>query len=193
MKKIYLLTIVAALITLVAASCGNAPKPTSSEEATTQQATDEQSAIDDDAPNPAPPPPAAIVGTWKAPAKVGRMAYLEIFVDGMAGLYLGYDDDPDIDEIYRGTVLAISESADKIELKMNLELEWYIYESNGSPIEGVPASYEGVYTLRLEQNGNKQMLHLKANANATPLFGSKELQMERVQKTEGNGRMWDIK
>ena len=31
MKKVYLLTVVAAVITLVAASCGNAPKPTAEE------------------------------------------------------------------------------------------------------------------------------------------------------------------
>jgi len=190
MKRIKLLTVAAVLITLVAASCGNAPKPTTSEEDTTQQATDEQSAIDDDAPNPAPPPPAAIVGTWKAPIKPGGyvnidfyVAFLEIHADGTANLYMGDNECDQLYEIYGGTVLALSESADKIELEMEFGLQWYVYESEDGDVDmGVPDTYKGVYTLRLEQNGNKQILHLKANADADPLFGNKEYKMERTQR-----------
>jgi hypothetical protein len=71
---------------------------------------------------------------------------------------------------------------------MDFHLYWYIYESDdGSPITGVPDAYTGVYTLRPEQKGDKRILHLKANANADPLFGNKELKMEWVPITFNGG------
>ena len=147
---------------------------------------------DDDIPNPAPPPPAVIVGTWKAPVKSGQVAYLEIYVDGMAGLYLGDSNNNELFEIYYGTVLAISENEDEVELQMNFHLDWYVYESSdGKPVSGVPDSYNGTYTLRHQKQGNKHILHVNAHDDANPFFNKKELKMELIQKTCIGGSMCD--
>jgi len=142
--------------------------------------------------NPVPPPPAIIVGTWKAPAKANHVAYLEIFPDGMAGLYLGSSEDDELYEIYKGTVFAEEENENEIVLKMDLNLEWYIYESeDGSPIQGVPNSYNGTYTIRHILEGDNQSLNVKANEDADPLFTKKELKMELVLKTLQGSSMAD--
>jgi len=147
----------------------------------------------DDASNPAPPPPNMIVGTWRAPAKRGHIAYLEIYVDGMAGLYLGDADSDQLYEIYRGTVLAVGDNPDEICLEMVFDLNWYIYESeDGAPVTGVPDTYKGIYTLRHYWDDDKQMLHVKANDDADPLFGRKELNMEWSPKTEDSGCMVNV-
>ena len=137
----------------------------------------------------ATPPPAGIVGTWKTPVKRGNVAYLEIFANGKAGLYLGDNESDQLYEIYRGAVLSVDESPNGIALELDLRLNWYIYESDGSPITGVPDTYKGVYTFRYEQQGGKQTLHVKAGNEATPLYGKKELKMERILKTEESGFM----
>jgi len=152
---------------------------------------------DDDASNPAPPPPNIIVGTWRAPVKPGHVAYLEIDVDGMSGLYLGDADSNELYEIYRGVVWPADdvdmegEDVDYL-IKMDFDLSWYIYESDGAPITGVPASYKGTYTLRVFWDDDKHKLLLKANDDADPLFGRKELIMERSPKTEDSGHMVDL-
>jgi len=140
--------------------------------------------------NPAPPPPDMVVGTWKAPTKRGYMAYLEIYEDGMAGLYLGDADSDQLYEIYQGTVLSVGDNLDEICMEMDFDLNWYIYESeDGAPIKGVPDSYKGAYTLRHYWDGDKQMLHLKANDGADPLFDKKELNMEWTPKTISGSSM----
>jgi hypothetical protein len=192
MKKIIFLTATAAIL-IMAASCGqNAQKQTISDEQSA--VSDEENVFDEEGPNPAPPPPDIIVGTWKASINDDIIAaYLEIFPDGMAGLYKGLYDSSDVFEIYHGPVLATSESPNEIVLDMNLYLNWYIYESDdGTPITGVPDSYNGVYTLRHEQKGGKRILHVKAGADADPLFDIKELHMERVSKTLQGGFMEDV-
>ena len=142
--------------------------------------------------NPAPPPPGIVVGTWKAPAKRGHVAYLEIFVDGMAGLYLGDANSDELYEIYRGTVCPADDvdmDGDDVDylIDMNFDLDWYIYESDdGAPVN-VPASRKGTYVLRHSREGSKRMLYVKAVEDADPLFDKKEMKMERVQKTLQNG------
>jgi len=143
--------------------------------------------------NPAPPPPEIIVGTWKAPVKRGHVAYMEIFEDGMAGLYLGDANSDQLYEIYRGTVLSVGKNPNEISMEMEFELDWYIYESeDGSSITGVPDSYKGIYTLRHYWEVNKQMLHLTANNGADPLFGKKELIMEWTRKTANGDSMTEV-
>jgi len=139
--------------------------------------------------NPAPPPPDAIVGTWFAPAKRGHVAYLEIYADGMAGLYLGDDESDQLYEIYKGTVYPVEEGADEVILQMDFELNWYIYESDGAPITGVPQSYNGEYTLRPELIDDRPGLSLKANDGADLLFGKKEMKMSWIHKSEDSGKM----
>jgi hypothetical protein len=160
--------------------------------------SDEEEDIDFDV---APPPPSIIVGTWKGVTKPYHVAYLEIYIDGAAGLYLGSDDCDQLYEIYRGGVLPASDSdyPDNIstnnEFDINLwfNLDWYIYESDGgTPVTGVPNSYEGTYTMRHYWEGNKQILHVKTKGNADPLFGKKELKMEWTPKTINGGSMKDI-
>ena len=148
--------------------------------------------------NPAPPPPEILVGTWRAPAKRGQAAWLEIFEDGMAGLYLGDDESNQLYEIYRGGVY----QADDVDIggtgvdylmDMEFSLDWYIYESDGgTPVTGVPDSYKGTYVLRHEWEGDQQVLYVKANDAADPLFGQKELKMLWVPLTLGGGSMVEI-
>jgi hypothetical protein len=142
----------------------------------------------DNTSNPAPPPPDIIVGTWMSPVKRGHVAYLEIFEDGMAGLYLGAADSDELYEIYKGTVLSVDNTSDEILMELDFNLDWYIYESeDGSPIAGVPNTYTGVYTLRHYIEDGKRMLNLNAKKDSNQLFGKKEMKMERVQKTLQNG------
>jgi len=140
-----------------------------------------------------PAPPGNIVGTWRAPTKPNHVAYLEIDIDGIAGLYLGDANSDQLYEIYRGTVLTVSDNPDEIMIAMDFDLNWYIYESeNGAPITGVPDSYKGTYTLRRYWADDKEMLHVIANDDASPLFGKKELKMEWSPKTEDSGHMVDL-
>jgi len=143
--------------------------------------TDEMDEDDYGIANPAPPTPSILVGTWKAPVKRGHAAWLEIYEDGMAGLYLCDDDSGERYEIYRGTL----SPADDVDIEgtgvdylmeMNFTLEWYIYESeDGSPIN-IPDSYKGTYILRHYWDDGYQMLYVKA-IEADPLFGKKEMNM----------------
>lgn len=195
MKKGIFFTITVVLL-IFAVSCGQRYKPAQEKEEGSSGKTYivfepiGEDDMDYDS-NPAPPPPDIVVGTWKAPAKLNHVAYLEIYVDGIAGLYLGDANSDQLYEIYRGTVLSVSENTNEISLEMDFDLEWYIYESeDGSPI-GVPDSYTGVYTLRHYTEGDKRMLHLTANDGADPLFGKKELKMELTPKTEGGSYMID--
>ena len=149
-------------------------------------------------PEPTPPPPDIVVGTWRAPVKRGHVAYLEIFADGMAGLYLGDDESDQLYEIYGGTVCPADDTdiegtgVDYL-MDMDFSLNWYIYESDdGTPIIGVPDSYKGTYTLRHTWEGHQQVLYVKANDSADPLYGRKELKMLWVPKTEGGGVMTDV-
>ena len=145
-------------------------------------------------PEPAIPPPEYVVGTWRAPVKRGHAAYLEIFIDGMAGLYLGDDESDQLYETYYGTVSYepgnVSETS--VFLGMDFRLGWYIYESeDGSPITGVPDSYSGTYALRQEWEGDQSVLYV-TTAEGDDLYGKKELKMLWVPKTEGGGSMVDI-
>jgi hypothetical protein len=90
-------------------------------------------------------------------------------------------------------VLAVGDNPNEIALDMDFHLNWYIYETgNGTPVTGVPNAYHGVYTLRHEQKGEQRTLYVKAGSDADPLFGIKELKMERILKTlENGGRMTD--
>ena len=147
-------------------------------------------------PNPGPPPSDIIVGTWRGPVKRGHVAYLEIFPDGTAGLYLGDNEYDQLFEIYSGSVYPYGtdyEVENEFYVGLDFSLNWYIYESDdGTPITGVPDTYKGTYFLRHEWEGYKQILHLKAIDNADPLFGRPELKLEWVPKTLDGGRMADI-
>jgi len=152
---------------------------------------------DGDVPTPGTPPPEIVVGTWKAPVKRGHVAYLEIFADGMAGLYLGGDESDQLYETYHGAVAPaddtdIEGSGVDYLMDMDFRLDWYIYESgDGSPITGVPDAYRGVYTLRHAWEGGQQVLYVTTNSGDN-LYGLKELKMLWAQKTEGGGRMVDM-
>jgi len=193
MAKHIFITIVAGII--LAASCGQHTqnRTTADTENEPQQEVVQEANDMNGISNPAPPPPEIIVGTWKAPIKRGHVAYLEIFEDGMAGLYLGDANSDQIYEIYRGTVLSVGKNPNEISMEMEFELEWYIYESeDGSSIAGVPDSYKGIYTLRHYWEGNKQMLHLTANNGADPLFGKQELFMEWTRITANGDSMTEV-
>ena len=147
-------------------------------------------------PEPAPPPPEILVGTWRAPVKRGHVAYLEIFEDGMAGLYLGDDESDQLFETYYGTVCQADDTdiegtgVDYL-MEMDFRLGWYIYETgDGTPVTGVPDSYSGTYTLRQEWEGDQQVLRV-STAEGDDLYGKKELKMLWVPKTEGGGSMVD--
>ena len=151
---------------------------------------------DDEPPNPAPPPPENIVGTWRAPVKRGQAAWLEIYEDGMAGLYLGDDGSDELYEIYRGAVCQADDTdvdGDGVDTLMEMEfhLDWYIYESEGGPVTGVPDNYAGVYNLRTEWEGGQHVLRLTA-VEGDALYGKKELKMLWAPKTCGGGNMVDI-
>jgi len=152
---------------------------------------------DYDPPEPAPPPPENIVGTWKASVGDDSVAYLEIYVDGMAGLYLGDPVSDQLYEIYRGTVAPADDTdinGDGVDYCMDMEfsLDWYIYESNdGTPVTGVPDSFKGTYTLRTEWEGDQHVLRVTTNEGDN-LYGKKELNMLWVPKTIGGGSMVDI-
>ena len=143
-------------------------------------------------PEPADPPPEYVVGTWRAPVKQGHAAYLELFEDGIAGLYLGDDGSGQVYEIYRGLVSCDpgSVSDTTAELEMQFTLDWYIYE--GGPVTGVPDTYRGTYTLRHGWEGDQQVLRVKANEGADPLFGESEMKMLWVPKTLRNDFMADV-
>jgi len=152
---------------------------------------------EEEPPEPAVPPPEIVVGTWCAPVKRGHVAYLEIFVDGMAGLYLGDDESDQLYETYYGTVAPADDTdiegtgVDYL-MDMNFRLGWYIYESDdGTSITGVPDSYTGTYTLRHAWEGDQQVLYVTTN-NGDNLYGKKELKMLWVPKTEGGGVMTDV-
>jgi len=143
-------------------------------------------------PEPAIPPPGFIVGTWRAAqAKPRHAAYLEIYEDGIAGLYLGDDESGQLYEIYRGLVACdpSQESETSWELYMRFDLDWYIYEGETDP---VPERYSGDYTLRHAWEGDQQVLHVKANEGADPLFGKSELKMLWAPKTQQGDFMADI-
>jgi len=145
-------------------------------------------------PEPAPPPPGYIVGAWCAPVKRGHMAWLEIYVDGMAGLYLGDDESDQVYEIYNGLVSYepghVSETS--VELDMRFDLGWHIYESDdGSPVAGVPDSYKGTYILRHDWEGGQQVLHVTTKSG-DELFGQKELKLLWTPKTLEGGSMVDM-
>jgi len=184
MRKITFFTVTAALM-IFATSCGQSAQKQGAEPAEDpKQEKAQGEPTDEYESNPAPPPPDIVVGTWEAPVKRGHVAYLEIFADGMAGLYLGDADteNSEVYEIYRGTVLAVGENADEISMAMDFQLNWYIYESDGGDPIIIPDSYKGTYTLRHEREGDKRTLHVKANDNTDPLFGKKELKMVKVPK-----------
>ncbi|MCL2105521.1 MAG: hypothetical protein FWH26_00385 [Oscillospiraceae bacterium] len=139
----------------------------------------------------APPPPDYIVGTWKASLDSFNAAYLEIFEDGMAGLYKGDNTETSqVYEIYRGFVAHTADGAGEIAMSMSFNLDWHIYEGEGG--EPVPEGFEGTYTVRHEWEGEQQVLYVSANDGADPLFGKKELKMEWVPKTLQNDYMTDI-
>jgi len=152
---------------------------------------------DDEPPIPAVPPPEYIVGTWKAPVKRGHVAYLEIYEDGMAGLYLGDDESDQLFEIYKGTVSAGDEREYAVDVDLDFHLEWYVYESgNGMPITGVPDIYKGSYGFSHAWEDGQQVLYVAVDTlideNTDPLFGKSELKMLWVPKTLGGGSMVDI-
>jgi len=153
---------------------------------------------DYDPPNPAPPPPEIVVGAWRAPVKRGHAAWLEIYEDGMAGLYMGDDESDQLYEIYKGTVCPtddtdIEGSGVDYVMEMEFYLDWHIYESeDGSPVAGVPDSYKGIYTLRQEWEGDQQVLHVVAGIDTDPLFGKEELKMLWMPKTLQDSRMVEI-
>jgi hypothetical protein len=152
--------------------------------------TDEQTGMEEVNPAPLPPPPPdMVVGTWKAPVKRGQVAYLEIHADGAAGLYLGPDDSEEVYEFYNGIVYPVGDGKpDEITLRMEFELNWFIYESeDGSQVEGVPKSCKGVYTFTHGQQGGKRTLHVKTAGGADPLYGNRELKMEWIPKTFNRG------
>ena len=153
---------------------------------------------DDDGPTaPENPPPDFIVGTWRAPVKSGHVAWLEIFSDGMAGLYLGPDDYDELFEIYSGTVTAGNESEYAVNAVMDFHLNWYIYETgDGTPVTGVPDSYKGSYGLSCDWEGDQRVLYVVVDEimdeNTDPLFGKSNLKMLWVPKTCGGGSMVDM-
>ena len=73
----------------------------------------------------APPPPDYVVGTWKASLSQYIVAYLEIFEDGMAGLYKGDAESSQIYEIYKGFAAHTADGAGEIGMSMNFNLDWY--------------------------------------------------------------------
>jgi len=152
---------------------------------------------DDGPPIPAVPPPEIVVGTWTGPVKRGHVAWLEIYPDGMAGLYLGDDESDQLYETYHGAVaptddVDIEGSGVDYVMDMDFRLDWYIYESgDGTPVTGVPGAYSGIYSLRQEWEGDQQVLYVKT-LEGDNLYGKKELKMLWVPKTEGGGSMVDI-
>ena len=137
---------------------------------------------DDEPAVPAVPPPEILVGKWRAPVKPGHAAWLEIFEDGMAGLYLGDDKSDQLYETYHGTVSPADDTdiegtgVDYL-MEMDFRLDWHIYETgDGSPVTGVPDSYSGVYTLRHEWEGGQQVLYV-STVEGGNLFEKKELRM----------------
>jgi len=130
------------------------------------------------------PPPDFVVGTWRAPAKRGHAAWLEIYPDGKAGLYLGSDDSGQIYEIYSGYLgEAFPDGPGQISVHIDFGLDWYIYESEDGPITGVPDSYSGIYMLRHAWEGDQQVLYVTAGMDADYLFGKEELKLLWVPKT----------
>lgn len=164
-----LVSIVLALLLIFTAGCGEKP----------QNAPDNP---------PAALPPEWTVGTWKTQIKPGHAGYLEIFADGMAGLYLGDDESDQLYEIYEGTAAHIGSSGTGILMFMDFELSWYIYEGE---ITDVPDSYKGSFTFYPDDQEDN-ILHVFANDDANDgLFGQTELTMLRVYKTRSGGSMAD--
>ena len=181
MKKVIFITAVAAAVMTFAASCG--------QNASNRKSAEQEASADDSYENSELYPSKAVIGKWKASAKnnIGYefSIYIEIFVDGTAGLYMGSGDNDGYLETYGGSVRTLSKNADGISMEMQFGLTWYVYESDdGEPIKGVPDTYNGVYTLRPEQNGDVRTLHVKAREDADPLYGQTELKMEWIDDRE---------
>jgi len=139
------------------------------------------------------PPPEVVVGTWVGPVKRGHVAWLEIYPDGMAGLYLGDDESGQLYEIYRGTVSPADDTdmdgmgVDYL-MDMDFRLDWHIYESgDGTPIN-IPEYYKGLYTLRCEG----EALYVTAGPDADALFSKGKLELFYTAKTLGGGGMVEV-
>jgi len=138
-----------------------------------------------------PPLPENFLGAWTGPVKYGHVAWLEIFADGTAGLYLGDDGSGQLYEIYSGWMTeAPAEGGDSqdITAELHVRLEWYIYESgDGSPVD-IPDSYSGLYILRQEG----EALYISAGLDAGSLFGKDELELFWTPKVLDGSHMVDI-
>jgi len=142
-------------------------------------------------PEPSPPPPEYVVGTWKAPLGSGNVCYLEIFPDGMAGLYKGDANSSQVYEIYNGTVSHMPGNVSEIYTFIDMEftLNWYIYEGEGEL--NLPETFKGTYGFDHDWEGDQQVLRV-VTSEGDNLYGKKELKMLWVPKTNQGDCMVDI-
>jgi len=136
-----------------------------------------------------PPLPEEFLGTWTGPVRRGQAAWLELFADGTAGLYLGDDGSDQLYEIYIGWMTELpTEDDNGITAELNVRLDWHIYESGDGMPADIPDAYSGLYILRQEG----EALYITVGLDADALFGRDELELFWIPKTCGGGHMVEI-
>ena len=133
----------------------------------------------EEGPQPAPPPPSWATGTWWLSLDNGRTGYIEIYEDGIAGLYIGPGGSEELYEIYWGFVSPDGNGDETAEagmpLDMQISFEWE-RSIAGSPVRNPQKEYKGVYTVRHAWEDDQQVLHISTKSGDN-LFGKKTLKV----------------
>jgi len=136
--------------------------------------------LPEEGPQPAPPPPDWTVGTWQVPLDEGRTGYIEIYEDGVAGLYIGPGGSEELYEIYWGLVSSNGAGTEDagLDAEMQMDFDWE-RSIKGSPVKNPAKEYEGVYTVRHGWEGDQQSLYITTKSGAD-LFGQKTLRVDWI-------------
>ena len=146
----------------------------------------------EEGPQPAVPPPSWTTGTWQVPLEDGRTGYLELYEDGVAGLYIGPSGSEKLYEIYWGLVSSNGEGTEEAGLDSEMQMEFDWERSIGSsPVKNPPKKYAGVYTVRHGWDGDQQVLYISTKSG-DDLFGKKTLRVDWIPMAKSEDVMKEI-